>query len=438
MAPKLLAAALALVLLCSCAPISMNTEDLLVPPRLNERQAKVEEALAATVNLSSILYKYPLRGDYRSPFVFYDIDGDGAQEAVVVFYTTRYDQESVRAKILREDADGAWHQVYDVSGQGDQVDFIQFSHVLDPRQESMLIGWQNSRTGVASLGVYSVSAQAFREEAAAPYHSLDIADYRGNGLNEIALVSLDASDTYRLTLLGRSVDGRLSAFGELSLSPEVNTILQLQRGQILGDRYALYIDELRTDTNIATEVVLVGQTGLQPLVGEGQEALYAATFRQEEMLSIDLMGDGQVEIPSLSPLPGYFSDGEIQPPSLVSYMRLTATNAFETAYSCVVNADAGYRVFFPDRWLGEVTVLRRPDSNEWQFYKVDHTTDLPSLELLRIRVYSSREYQDQFVTANYLPLAEKGIFQYYAYLPRPTGDALAMTEGELRRSFSLI
>ena len=107
MARNILAITLCLFLLGGCASISMNAEDLLVPPRLNQRQTMVEEALQATVSPSDILYQYPQRGDYRSPFVFFDMDNDGLQEAIV-FYTHRLEDEMVRAKVLRTWRETFW------------------------------------------------------------------------------------------------------------------------------------------------------------------------------------------------------------------------------------------------------------------------------------------------------------------------------------------
>ncbi len=440
MAQKILAMTLCLMLLGGCASISMNAEDLLVPPRLNKRQTMVEEALQATVSPSSILYRYPQRGDYRSPFVFFDMDNDGLQEAMV-FYTYRSGDDMVRAKVLRETKDGFFQQVRDITGDGDQVDFIQFAHVLDRQTYCLLIGWQNTRKGSSTLGVYTYQGGDWAREAQMSYESLDVDDYLGDGLNEVLLIRKDSSDYYQLTLLGRTVDGRLSTIGELPLSPDTTSVLQMCRGR-LEDGYAVYIDQRRADTYTGTEVVSVGRNGLQSLVGELNFELYSETFREEEVLSVDLQEDGSVEIPTLSELPGYVTGDELEPPPLTDYIRLSASAdqpgySFQRVYSAAVNEEAGYLVFFPERWVGNVTIQRRPESNEWRFYKVDPVTDFATTELLRIGVYSTRDYQDQF-TSNYIPLAERGLFQYKAYIPATEGEPLAITQRELETQLFML
>ena len=81
MARNILAITLCLFL-GGCASISMNAEDLLVPPPKPEAD-HVEEALQATVSPSDILYQYPQRGDYRPCFL--DMDNDGRRKPL--FFT---------------------------------------------------------------------------------------------------------------------------------------------------------------------------------------------------------------------------------------------------------------------------------------------------------------------------------------------------------------
>ena len=132
----------------------MNIEDLLRPPRLNERQTQVEEALGTHVNLASIRYHYPREGEYRSPFVFSDLDGDGLQEAVV-FYTVEGGDGRIRMMVLREEGNGSWALIDDKSGFGDQVHIVRFSSLLSAESECLLVGWENSGTGDRRLDVFS-------------------------------------------------------------------------------------------------------------------------------------------------------------------------------------------------------------------------------------------------------------------------------------------
>ena len=120
MAKRLLGVLLCLLLLPSCSYIPTGyTEELLSAPTVNDQQAKVRAALEATLNLSNIQYRYIQTGDYRSPFVFFELDGSGRRGAVV-FYAYKGDPSNTaaRAKVLRENDDGEWAQVFDISELG--------------------------------------------------------------------------------------------------------------------------------------------------------------------------------------------------------------------------------------------------------------------------------------------------------------------------------
>ena len=78
-----LGALLLVLLLTGCAGTS-TVEDLLRAPQLSTQLAVVQKALNAWLGESPQL-KYPRSGDTSSPFLFSDLDGDGDEEAVVLY-----------------------------------------------------------------------------------------------------------------------------------------------------------------------------------------------------------------------------------------------------------------------------------------------------------------------------------------------------------------
>lgn len=68
--------------LSGCSGFSSSTADLMRPPRLTPEQSAINEALTAAALTQTYTLKYPKSGEYRSAFVFHDIDGDGVEEAI--------------------------------------------------------------------------------------------------------------------------------------------------------------------------------------------------------------------------------------------------------------------------------------------------------------------------------------------------------------------
>ena len=441
MARKLVASALCFALLSACAPIDGSIGDLLHPPRINVRQTQVEQALGAHISPGSIQHQSPQEGAYRSPFVFSDMNGDGLKEAIV-FYTP-VGGGGIRFKFLREEAGGQWRLIDDRAGFGDRVHIVRFANLLSSDSQNLLIGWENTGTGERRLDVFSYQGGRLSSVYQATYTAFDIDRYSAGELEQIALVRQDAAGEYQLHLLGRTLDGRLSLMGEAALSWNTHEVLSLTKGTLRDQVFGIYVDARRFDFQIATEIFEIATGALIPLVADHEDdamhELYRQTFRSDSaLLSVDLRGDGRVRIPvhHEQELPGLFTETELEPPPLTLYLRYDHAGRLEIADVAVINHSAGYLFFFPERWVGNVTVLRRPEIHEWRFYEVNPLTNLRSAELLRIQVYSIHDYRDP-LTDNYIHLTDRGIFQFFGYIPN-TASELAISPQEMERNFMLL
>ncbi len=98
-----LAACCLLGLLPGCSfPMTdnMQVEDLLRAPRLSGDYGALQSALNDWLGESAQL-KYPMQGELLSPFVLQDLDGDGQQDAAVLYTTAQ--TSNVCVAILQQD-----------------------------------------------------------------------------------------------------------------------------------------------------------------------------------------------------------------------------------------------------------------------------------------------------------------------------------------------
>ena len=111
--PKRLAAAVcAAALLAGCAlpgTERAGVEELLRAPRLEGDYGEIQSALNQWLEESAQL-KYPMNGELLSPFLMSDFDGDGQQDAAVLYSTA--DTPNICLAVLQKDAEGVW-QVQD-------------------------------------------------------------------------------------------------------------------------------------------------------------------------------------------------------------------------------------------------------------------------------------------------------------------------------------
>lgn len=452
---RLLAAAACLALLCSCNPVSFSgTESLLAAPKLNKRQAEVSRALESILSLRSIVYVYPQSGENRSPFVFYDFDGDGSDEAIVFYSRSDDTSGNVSAKILTQNADLSWSPFYDVSlPESNRIDFVRFDKITDNDASCMLIGCIGAGRGnPSSLAVYSMKDGAFRPEAITGYIHYSAQDFDGDGRSEIVIINRDGAQGRYYAALLRGISGRISTVSQVSLVSDVDSVLSITTGKLWDEHSsAIYIDESLDDSSnptIATEILRISAGGLgmlcggEPAAPEEQEtparSNYEGTFRDDDVMCADFDGDGTVEVPN-DPvsLPGSEDIANAAVPRLIGLMHLTP-GGFDIRRSAVINADAGYLVYFPERWAGNVTVESAPETAEWRFRKWNPDISGPADELLRIRVSSVQDLTDMFGVEGYITLETRGTAAYSAYIPKITGEGLAVSEPEVRNMFSLL
>ncbi len=127
----LLSTALLFILLSlgGCSRLQTSIEDLMSPPVLTQEQAEIRDALSAVSGENDIKYKYPQNGQYRSSFIFYDIDSDGSEEALV-FYQSASKGDSTWINILDRSEEGKWISVCETPAPDTtaNIDFVSFEH----------------------------------------------------------------------------------------------------------------------------------------------------------------------------------------------------------------------------------------------------------------------------------------------------------------------
>ena len=96
--------------LCSCQTVlpaneKAQVEELLRAPKLSGDYGALQTALNDWLGESAQL-KYPIQGELLSPFVLPDLDGDGRQDAAVLYTTAQ--TANVCVAILQRDDTGSW------------------------------------------------------------------------------------------------------------------------------------------------------------------------------------------------------------------------------------------------------------------------------------------------------------------------------------------
>ena len=162
---------------CSGLP-GADIESLLRAPRLSGEASAVQKALNSYLGGVATL-RYPATGDFLSPFLFGDWDGDGAEEAAVL-YTAESSGANVWLAILEPDA-GGWRVSRQVEGLSGEVESVNYAHLRDADSQQLLVGYDSAQ-GDRYMAVYLYTAdetlQVVNQQA---YTNMILADMTGSG-----------------------------------------------------------------------------------------------------------------------------------------------------------------------------------------------------------------------------------------------------------------
>ncbi len=441
---KLLLALLPIVFCTGCVQFELSAEELMRPPALTQEQLDISTALERAVGDSDIKYKYPETGEHRSSFLFYDLDDDGQDEALI-FYQAASKGTATWMNVLDKQND-RWVSVFDMSAPNreTEVDFISFQPLLE--QGSIVIGWSDEYMNEKCAVVYTYDGAVLSEVFEDDYDFLSFTDLNNDDkLDMVTVISDPFYEECTVSLISEESDitGRsiLERKDILELTYGSAEIISVQSGFTDVITPALFIDSTinisRNETAMVSQVITAYGDELVNLLDpdDSETTLSESTIRPTSTLCQDIDGDGFMEIPTVSLLPGYDAEEDVL--YLTTFNRLGVGRSFLPVNRCVINEDHRYLVEFPEKWLDKVTIVSQAEANEWSFIRFNNTLDDSSSLLLRLKVYSVKDYHDKFESETFKLLGRQGLFEYYAHIPE-TDDELAISSLELDRLFEFL
>ncbi|MBP1559221.1 MAG: hypothetical protein J6B40_06620 [Oscillospiraceae bacterium] len=426
---KLIALAAALCLLLSgCSPITLSVEDLMRPPQLSESQRQVHDALMSALGTSgsNVSLRYPRSGSNRSAFTFFDLDGDGQQEAMV-FYTLADAQDDFYINVMEQGEQG-WYSVYDIPGVGSGVESVEFAPVTDADGRDIIIGWAAEENSIGQLSVLRYQDNKLSSLYQSRYTKYTTADLNQDGLLELLTVTMSNSGGKPFASLITRREGKLDAVSNLPLNLNMTSFSRLYAGWINPFETGLVVDGYEGQT-FTSELLLIKNEMLSLPFAEESPFYTDVARRQGVVYSRDVDGDDILELPIQKPAPGktglYYTD----------YCQVNGEQELELVETAYVSDSEGYIFYLPEQWRDRVTVSRSK-TGEVVFGLYDAETGMQGRDLLRIRVYSEKDYQDKFDTERYQKIGRRGNFLYYVNVVE--GEELSITQGQVKELFEII
>ncbi len=347
---------------CSMPGEQVQVEELLRAPKLSGDYGDVQTALNDWLGESAQL-KYPMQGDLLSPFLLQDLDGDGRQDAAVL-YTTAQSSNVCIAILQKDDAD-IWHVRQNVEGLADTVESVGLAQ-LQPGDATQLVVGYTAAQGDHYLAVYSYTDGELSTILEQQYQQYLVEDITGGGNQDLILMSTLEDGGVQIELLTVDKEGSFQQVAVMGLSANrFAGCASVAAGVGADGRHYLVLDGWTgiSGNNLAS-VLLRFDEDTQQMVPADQistEKLYTASLRNvPSLVSQDLDGDGIVEIPTQPDEAGLLNMSQSRRMDFIVWMDYTSPHP-EKSFG-LLDEETNCYIELPMEWEGN---LKLTDSEQY-------------------------------------------------------------------------
>lgn len=369
---------------CSMPGEQVQVEELLRAPKLSGDYGDVQTALNDWLGESAQL-KYPMQGDLLSPFLLQDLDGDGRQDAAVL-YTTAQSSNVCIAILQKDDAD-IWHVCQNVEGLADTVESVGLAQ-LQPGDATQLVVGYTAAQGDHYLAVYSYTDGVLSTILEQQYQQYLVEDITGGGNQDLILMSTLEDGGVQIELLTVDKEGSFQQVAVMGLSANrFAGCASVAAGVGADGRHYLVLDGWTgiSGNNLAS-VLLRFDEDTQQMVPADQistEKLYTASLRNvPSLVSQDLDGDGIVEIPTQPDEAGLLNMSQSRRMDFIVWMDYTSPHP-EKSFG-LLDEETNCYIELPMEWEGN---LKLTDSEQYdgavELRTVDEDQLVMTLRLVR-------------------------------------------------------
>ena len=352
-------------LLSACGlPMSENVqvEELLRAPRLPGDYGALQNALNEWLGESAQL-KYPMQGELLSPFLLQDLDGDGQQDAAVLYTTAQ--SSNVCIAFLQKDAAGVWQVRQSIEGLADTVDNVRLAQLQDGAATQLVVGYLAAQ-GDSYLAVYSYENGTVNAILEQSYEQYLVEDITGGGNQDLILMSTLEDGGVQIELLTVDKEGSFQQVAVMGLSANrFAGCASVAAGVGADGRHYLVLDGWTgiSGNNLASVLLCYDENSQQmvPATRISSQRLYNVSLRNvPTLVSRDLDGDGIVEIPTQPDEAGLLNLSQSRRMDFIVWMDYTSSHP-EKSFG-LLDEETNCYIELPAEWEGN---LKLTDSEEY-------------------------------------------------------------------------
>ena len=405
-----------------CSFAAFDTKNLMAPPKVNEDQQAIQELLQG--GRPDITFVYPQSGDYRSAVTMVDFTGDGVKDAIGFYSSDTGNSGGVEVQFLLK-TEAGWESAATFQNSALQVDRICFGTLSETGHNLILIGWGSTagttgRTAGANAYVYSPDG-SITEYPLGTYAELAITDFDRDGIVEVFTVDkfLPAEaegdePTPAQAKIFAWVAGSMAEVYSVDADNSIAGYSSAAFGELTSSLSGVVLDGIKADGSISTQIFYLDGYDLKNAPDGVNTEEYSNPFLRPSTASVvsrDINGDGLLEIPQVSLLPGL---PEETLPDVTCYQvdwcRFQPDTLCRTMVRTMMNPTENYWFRVPQALAGKITSSNDPARRMVIYTEVVETSDEEdgyrlNETLFAIRVFTRSAWESRGSTSGYEQLA---------------------------------
>lgn len=395
-----------------------NILDLLKAPALGQNQDVIQNALAEYLKKNEKVptYVYPKspgedkNNTYTSPLILADFDGDGKDEAILL-YTVKNDPNRANVMLaLLVQEDSGWQVKVEADGGGTDVSSVDVIDMLEDGTKQIIIGFTSATDKVYQMYQYDDVQETLVLNFSGRYQRYLIDNFTGSETQDIVFV-LPSSPESQLPLqleFLTATDGTYNEVEKLSLHRNFTTCLSLKPSIGKNKEHLLVVDGLLNTVNktsIATQFFYYSEEEgkFTPYFNDESFIIKETTRSSTLLLSNDINKDEIVEVPIIDPEVTQPDDSRY---SFITWKNFYPENNVENVQYGILDTENGYYISIPETWHGNVRLEADENKMQWKLFNATTGSLLLSMET---RSSDNVPTEDE----RYLKLGPKGYNKLY-------------------------
>lgn len=430
---------LVLVALLTGCSIPSGDELLAAPrPSVNYQNLQVElEKLLA----SGLTYIAPTKGENRSTIQLVDLDGDGIEEAITFFRGSNPATSKNLEVYVYKKNDEKYTCTGCIKGSGAAIQSVEYPAITPDGKRGMLITWQ-----LQAEGTTGALTMCDFDETCSPgvlleteYTASMLTDLTGNGAKDLLILTSDQNNK-RVARMYRYTKRELKLAGEAPLSEEIVSVERVKSGHVKDGVSAVFAEGKTTSgVGLSTDIFVYSNNALYNLALDGEDNTTLSTYRPVSVYSMDINGDGVIELPRAVLMAGYTDASAPEAVFMLDWYAYSVEGPPERVRTTYHNVSDAWTFRIEDEWHDTITASKSSGNALSTVTFFEYLTDGQNTELFSISCASGTARDYYMDRPDIIKLGETSKALYFARFPENGQLGMIKLSGqEIRKHFSLV